>query len=142
MMNRNAGTVIELELAALAEPEWLAAQGAPLTVSFAAETVRFEGAELQFFTAGAVVRTVPLSNVAALTWRTAVVRGQPATSTYRNAGTVWSEQEREQLRAEVLTDLPWSDISQRHERSVTAVRAEAVRQRLVDDVGRRLDQAG
>jgi hypothetical protein len=139
-MNRNVGTVVELELAGLEEPEWLAAQGAPLTVSFAAETVRFEGAELQFLTAGAVVRTVPLSKVAALTWRPTPVRGQPANSSHRNAGMSWSEEERDQLRAEVLGDLAWSEISQRHERSVTAVRAEAVRQRLVDDVGRRLDR--
>jgi len=139
-MIRNIGAVIELELAALAEPEWLAGQGAPLTVSFAAEAVRFEGSQLQFFSSGAVVRTVPLDNVAALTWRAALTRGQPANSTHRNAGMPWSEPEREQLRAEVLGDLAWSEISRRHERSVTAIRAEAVRQRLVDDTGRRLDQ--
>jgi hypothetical protein len=141
-MNRNVGTVIELELAGLAEPEWLTPQGAPLTVSFAAEAVRFEGSQLQFLTAGSVVRTVPLDNVAALTWRTAPARGQSAASAPRNAGLSWSDEEREQLRAEVLGDLAWSEIGRRHERSVTAVRAEAVRQRLVDDVGRRLDQAG
>jgi hypothetical protein len=139
-MNRNTGAVIELELAGLAEPEWLAGQGAPLTVSFAAEMVRFDGAQLQFLTAGSVVRTVPLSNVAALTWRTALVRNQPVSSSHRNAGTSWSEEEREQLRSEVLGDLSWSEVSRRHERSVSAVRAEAVRQRLVDDTGRRLDQ--
>lgn len=139
-MNRNAGTVIELELAGVEGPEWLAAQGAPMTVSFAAEAVRFDGKQLQFVTAGEVVRTVPVDNVAALTWRATSARAQAASGSPRNAGMSWSEEEREQLRAEVLSDLPWSDVGRRHERSVTAVRAEAVRQRLVDDLGRRLDQ--
>jgi hypothetical protein len=139
-MSRISGTVVELELAGVEGPEWLAARGAPLTVSFTAEAVRFEGAQLQFVTGGAVVRTVPLDNVATLTWRTPAARAQQASGSPRNAGMSWSEEEREQLRAEVLSDLPWSEVSKRHERSVTAVRAEAVRQRLVDDVGRRLDQ--
>lgn len=138
-MNRNTGTVIELELAGLEEPDWLAAEGAPLMVSFTAEAVRFAGSQLQFVTGGAVVRTVPLNNVAALTWRSAAARAQQLSSSPRNAGMSWSEEEREQLRAEVLGDLAWSEIGRRHERSVSAVRAEAVRQRLVDDMGRRLD---
>ncbi|HEV2640098.1 MAG TPA: hypothetical protein VGX23_33500 [Actinocrinis sp.] len=139
-MNRNTGTVIELELAGLEEPEWLAAQGAPLMVSFTAEAVRFEGAQLQFVTGGAVVRTVPLNNVAAFTWRSAGPRGPQSATSPRNAGTSWSEEEREQLRAEVLGDLTWSEVGRRHERTVSAVRAEAVRQQLVDETGRRLDK--
>src|ERR1700722_6959967 len=127
-MNRNAVTVVELELAGLAEPEWLTPQGAPLTVSFAAEGVRFEGAELQFLAAGSVVRTVPVGNVAGLTWRTMPARGRAAGSAPRNAGMSWSEEERQELRAEVLSDLPWSEIGRRHERAVSAVRAEAGRQ--------------
>jgi hypothetical protein len=53
---------------------------------------------------------------------------------------VWTEEERARLTAEVLGDLSWIEISHRHERSISAVRREAVRMRLVDELGRRLDE--
>src|SRR5581483_1686239 len=59
---------------------------------------------------------------------------------HRNAGVVWTEEERARLTAEVLGDLSWIEISHRHERSISAVRREAVRMRLVDELGRRLDE--
>lgn len=131
--------VIELELAAAAGPGWLGAGGGPLTVALAAETVRFDGAELQFLTGESVVRTVPRADVVSLTWRPSAPRGRPKSPAHRNAGALWLDTEREQLRAEVLGDLSWTEISHRHERTVTAVRREAVRLRLVDELGRRLD---
>ena len=118
---------IEVELAADSGPAWLCAEGAPVTVSFCAEAVRFEGEQLCFLTNGAVVRTVPRSDVAALSWR-AAARGRPG-----NAGTPWTDEERAQLTAEVHGGLTWSEIGRRHERSVAAVRLEAVRLELVEE---------
>jgi hypothetical protein len=120
---------IELELAADAGPAWLAVEGAPVTVSFPAESVRFEGDELCFLTGGNVVRTVPRNEVAALSWR-AAVRGRPGEP--RNAGQPWTEEEREQLTAEVHADLTWAEIGRRHERSVAAVKLEAEKLELIE----------
>jgi hypothetical protein len=120
---------IELELAANAGPAWLAVEGAPVTVSFPAEAVRFEGEELRFLTGGDVVRTVPRSEVAALSWR-APARGRPGEP--RNAGSPWTDEEREQLTAEVHGALSWAEMGRRHERSVSAVRLEATRLGLID----------
>jgi hypothetical protein len=113
---------IELELAANCGPAWLAVDGVPVTVSFCAEAVRFEGDELCFLTGGSVVRTVPRSEVAALSWR-AAARGRPGEP--KNAGRPWTDEEREQLTAEVHGELSWAEIGRRHERSVIAVRMEA-----------------
>jgi hypothetical protein len=120
---------IELELAADAGPAWLAVEGAPVTVSFPAEGVRFEGEELCFLTGGSVVRTVPRNEVAALSWRpTARTRtGEP-----RNAGQPWTAEEREQLTAEVHAELTWAEIGRRHERSVAAVKLEAEKLELIE----------
>lgn len=120
---------IELELAANAGPAWLAVEGTPVTVSFAAEAVRFEGEELRFLTGGNVVRTVPRSEVAALSWR-AVVRARPGEP--RNAGAPWTDEEREQLTAEVHGEMSWAEIGRRHERTVAAVRLEAVKLGLIE----------
>lgn len=120
---------IELELAANAGPAWLAVEGAPVTVSFPAEAVRFEGEELCFLTGGTVVRTVPRSEVVALSWRSPV-RGR--TGEPRNAGASWTEEEREQLNAEVHSSLSWAEIGRRHERTVAAVRLEAVKLGLIE----------
>ena len=120
---------IELELAANAGPAWLAVEGAPVTVSFPAEAVRFEGEELCFLTGGTVVRTVPRSEVAALSWRSSV-RGRPGEP--RNAGASWTEEEREQLTAEVHADMSWAEIGRRHERSIMAVKLEAARLELIE----------
>jgi hypothetical protein len=121
---------IEVELAANSGPAWLSVEGAPVTVSFCAEAVRFVGEELCFLTNGDVVRTVPRSDVAALSWR-AGARGRPGEP--RNAGTPWSDEEREQLAAEVHGGLTWAEIGRRHERTVAAVRLEAVKLELVED---------
>lgn len=121
---------IELELAAHSGPAWLAAEGAPVTVSFPAEAVRFEGEELCFLTGGHVVRTVPRSEVAALSWR-AAVRGRPGEQP-RNAGAPWTDEEREQLVAEVRGEVSWAEIGRRHERTVAAVRLEAVKLGLAE----------
>lgn len=115
---------IELELAANAGPAWLAEEGAPVTVTFPAESVRFEGEELCFLTGGNVVRTVPRSEVAALSWRGSA-RGRPGDP--RNAGSPWTDEEREQLTAEVHGEMSWAEIGRRHERTVAAVRLEAVK---------------
>ncbi len=120
---------IELELAANSGPAWLAVDGVPVTVSFPAEAVRFEGEELCFLTGGSVVRTVPRSEVAALTWR-ANVRGRPGEP--RNAGQPWTDEEREQLTAEVHGELSWAEIGRRHERSIAAVRMEAQKLGLIE----------
>ena len=120
---------IELELAADAGPAWLAVEGVPVTVSFPAEGVRFEGEELCFLTGGNVVRTVPRSEVAALSWR-AAVRARPGEP--RNAGQPWTEEEREQLTAEVHADMSWAEIGRRHERSIMAVKLEAARLELIE----------
>ena len=122
-------TQIELELAANAGPAWLAEGGAPVTVSFAAEAVRFEGEELCFLTGGDVVRTVPRSEVAGLSWRPAA-RARPGEP--RNAGAPWTDEEREQLTAEVHGEMSWAEIGRRHERTVAAVRLEAVKLRLIE----------
>jgi hypothetical protein len=120
---------IELELAADAGPAWLAVAGAPVTVSFPAEGVRFEGDELCFLTGGSVVRTVPRNEVAALSWRpaTRARSGEP-----RNAGQPWTDEERDQLTAEVHGDLTWAEIGRRHERSVVAVKLEAEKLGLIE----------
>jgi hypothetical protein len=136
---RSSLSVIELEIAAESGPGWLGSGAEPVTVSLTAETVRFEGDRLHFVIGGAIVRTVPRGEVAALTWRGSPPRGR-APGPHRNAGAVWSEQERARLTAEVLGDLSWIEISHRHERTVSAVRREAVRMRLVDELGRRLDE--
>jgi hypothetical protein len=120
---------IELELAANAGPAWLAVEGAPVTVSFPAEAVRFEGEELCFLTGGTVVRTVPRSEVAALSWRSSV-RGRPGEP--RNAGAPWTDEERAQLNAEVHSSMSWAEIGRRHERTVAAVRLEAVKLGLIE----------
>jgi hypothetical protein len=120
---------IELELAANAGPAWLAEEGAPVTVSFPAEAVRFEGEELWFVTGGSVVRTVPRNEVAALSWRGGV-RGRPGEP--RNAGQPWTDEERDQLTAEVAAEMTWAEIGRRHERSVAAVRLEAVKLELIE----------
>ena len=120
---------IELELAANAGPAWLAVEGAPVTVSFPAEAVRFEGEELRFLTGGDVVRTVPRSEVAALSWR-AAARGRPGEP--RNAGSAWTDEEREQLTAEVHGGMTWAEMGRRHERTVAAVRLEAAKLGLID----------
>ena len=120
---------IELELAANSGPAWLSVAGAPVTVSFPAEAVRFEGEELFFLTDGNVVRTVPRCDVAALSWR-AAARGRPGEP--RNAGTHWTDEEREQLAAEVHAGMTWAEIGRRHERSAAAVRLEAERLELVE----------
>jgi hypothetical protein len=120
---------IELELAANAGPAWLAVEGAPVTVSFPAEAVRFEGEELWFVTGGSVVRTVPRNEVAALTWRGAV-RARPGEP--RNAGQPWTDEERDQLTAEVTEQMTWAEIGRRHERSVAAVRLEAAKLELIE----------
>lgn len=135
---RGTASVIELEIATEAGPGWLGSGGEPVTVSLTAETVRFDGSQLHFVTGNTVVRTVPQSEVAALTWRGSPPRGR-APGPYRNAGLIWTEEERARLTAEVLGDLSWIEISHKHERSVSAVRREAVRMRLVDEIGRRLD---
>jgi hypothetical protein len=121
---------IELELAVNSGPAWLSMGNAPVTVSFSAEAVRFEGEELCFLTNGSVVRTVPRSDVAALSWR-APARGRPGEP--RNARTAWSDEEREQLTAEVHGELSWAEIGRRHERSVVAVRMEAEKLGLVEE---------
>lgn len=136
---RAAASVIELEIAAEAGPGWLGSGAEPVTVSLIAETVRFEGAHLHFVTGNTVVRSVPRAEVTALTWRGSPPRGR-GSGPYRNAGVVWTEEERARLTAEVLGDLSWIEISHRHERSISAVRREAVRMRLVDELGRRLDE--
>lgn len=120
---------IEVELAANSGPAWLSTEGAPVTVSFPAEAVRFEGEELCFLTDGNVVRTVPRSDVAALSWR-AGARGRPGEP--RNAGMHWTEEERAQLTAEVHADMTWAEIGRRHERSAAAVRLEAEKLELVE----------
>ena len=120
---------IELELAANAGPAWLAEEGAPVTVSFAAESVRFEGEELCFLTGGNVVRTVPRSEVAALSWRPAA---RPRPGEPRNAGAPWTDEEREQLTAEVHGEMSWAEIGRRHERTVAAMRLEAVKLGLIE----------
>ena len=135
---RGAASVIELEIATEAGPGWLGSGGEPVTVSLTAETVRFDGSQLHFVTGNTVVRTVPRSEVAALTWRGSPPRGR-APGPYPNAGVIWTEEERARLTAEVLGDLSWIDIGNRHGRSISAVRREAVRMRLVDEIGRRLD---
>jgi len=132
-----AESVIELEIAPTAGPGWLATGAAPVTVSLVAETVRLDDTHLYFLTGGAVVRSVPRKDVAAITWRGHPPRRRPPG--YRNVGALWTDEERAQLAAEVLGDLSWTEISRRHERSVSAVRREAVRLRLVDELGRRLD---
>ena len=136
---RAAASVIELEIAAEAGPGWLGSGAEPVTVSLIAETVRFEGAHLHFVTGNTVVRSVPRAEVTALTWRGSPPRGR-GSGPHRNAGVVWTEEERARLTAEVLGDLSWIEISHRHERSISAVRREAVRMRLVDELGRRLDE--
>ena len=135
---RGTASVIELEIATETGPGWLGSGGEPVTVSLTAETVRFEGSQLHFVTGNTVVRTVPRAEVTALTWRGSPPRGR-APGPYRNAGLIWTEEERARLTAEVLGDLSWIEIGHRHERSVSAVRREAVRMRLVDEIGRRLD---
>ena len=135
---RGTASVIELEIATETGPGWLGSGGEPVTVSLTAESVRFDGSQLHFVTGNTVVRTVPRSEVTALTWRGSPPRGR-APGPYRNAGLIWTEEERARLTAEVLGDLSWIEISNRHERSVSAVRREAVRMRLVDEIGRRLD---
>ena len=135
---RAAASVIELEIAAEAGPGWLGSGAEPVTVSLVAETVRFDGAQLHFVTGNTVVRSVPRAEVTALTWRGSPPRGR-GSGPYRNAGVLWTEEERARLTAEVLGDLSWIEISHRHERSISAVRREAVRMRLVDELGRRLD---
>ena len=120
---------IELELAANSGPAWLSVAGAPVTVSFPAEAVRFEGEELWFVTGGSVVRTVPRNEVAALSWRGGV-RGRPGEP--RNAGQPWTDEERDQLTAEVTEQMTGAEIGRRHERSVAAVRLEAAKLELVE----------
>ena len=120
---------IELELAASAGPAWLAVEGAPVTVSFPAEAVRFEGEELWFVTGGSVVRTVPRNEVAALSWRGAA-RARPGEP--RNAGQPWTDEERDQLTAEVSEQMTWAEIGRRHERSVAAVKLEAAKLELIE----------
>ena len=120
---------IELELAAHCGPAWLSGDGAPVTVSFCAEAVRFEGEELCFLTNGSVVRTVPRSEVAGLSWR-AGARARPGEP--KNAGRHWTDEEREQLTAEVHGELSWAEIARRHERSTAGVRLEAQRLGLVE----------
>ncbi|MBR7837759.1 SANT/Myb domain-containing protein [Actinospica durhamensis] len=120
---------IELELAANSGPAWLAVDGVPVTVSFPAEAVRFEGEQLCFLTNGSVVRTVPRSEVAALSWR-AGARGRPGDP--KNAGLSWTDEERDQLTAEVHGELSWAEIARRHERSGAAVRLEAQKLGLVE----------
>lgn len=132
--------VVELELAATAGPGWLGGAGVPLTVRFPAESVRFAGEDLHFLSGPDLVRTVPRADVAALHWRAGPPRGRPQPGTPRNAGSAWSDPERERLRAEVPGGLSWTEIGRRHERSVAAVRAEAVKLRLVDELGRPLGQ--
>ena len=122
---------IELELAANSGPAWLAVEGVPVTVSFPAEAVRFEGEELCFVTGGSVVRTVPRNEVAALSWR-ATVRAKPGPQPPRNAGASWTDEEREQLIAEVHADMTWAEIGRRHERSVAGVRLEAEKLGLLE----------
>ncbi len=135
---RGAASVIELEIATESGPGWLGSGAEPVTVSLTAETVRFDGTQLHFVTGNTVVRSVPQSEVTALTWRGSPPRGR-APGPHRNAGVVWTEEERARLTAEVLGDLSWIEISHRHERTISAVRREAVRMRLVDELGRRLD---
>ena len=120
---------IELELAANSGPAWLAEEGVPVTVSFPAEAVRFEGEELYFITGGDVVRTVPRNEVAALTWRP-TVRGKPTPP--RNAGAPWTDEEREQLMAEIHGGTSWAEIGRRHERTVAGVRLEAEKLGLLE----------
>jgi hypothetical protein len=136
---RGAASVIELEIATESGPGWLGSGAEPVTVSLTAETVRFEGAHLHFVTGNTVVRSVPRAEVTALTWRGSPPRGR-GRGPYRNSGVIWTEEERARLTAAVLGDLSWIEISHRHERSVSAVRREAVRMRLVDELGRRLDE--
>lgn len=121
---------IELELAANSGPAWLAMEGAPVTVSFPAEAVRFEGEELCFLTGGSVVRTVPRSDVAALSWRGAVRPGRAGEP--RNAGQPWTDEERAQLTAEVHGEVSWTEIGRRHERTVAGVRLEAIKLGLIE----------
>jgi hypothetical protein len=136
---RGNASVIELEIAAESGPGWLGCGAEPVTVNLTAETVRFEGPDLHFITGDTVVRTVPRAQVTALTWRGSPPRGRGG-GPHRNAGVLWSDEERARLTAEVLGDLSWIEISHRHERSISAVRREAVRMRLVDELGRRLDE--
>jgi hypothetical protein len=136
---RATASVIELEIATESGPGWLGSGAEPVTVSLTAETVRFVDAELHFITGNTVVRSVPRSEVTALTWRGSPARGR-ANSQHRNSGVIWTDEDRARLTAEVLGDLSWIEISNRHERSVSAVRREAVRMRLVDEIGRRLDE--
>jgi len=136
---RATASVIELEIATESGPGWLGSGAEPVTVSLTAETVRFVDSELHFITGNTVVRSVPRSEVTALTWRGSPPRGR-GNGTHRNSGVIWTEEERARLTAEVLGDLSWIEISNRHERSISAVRREAVRMRLVDEIGRRLDE--
>jgi hypothetical protein len=130
-------SIIELEIAPTAGPGWLGTGAAPVTVSLTAETVRLDGTHLHFLTGDKVVRTVPREDVAAMTWKGHPPRRRPPG--YRNVGALWTDEEREQLTSEVISDMTWTEISRRHERSTGAVRREAVRLRLVDELGRRLD---
>jgi len=136
---RGSLSIIELEIAAESGPGWLGSGAEPVTVSLTAETVRFDDEQLHFVIGSTVVRTVPRDEVTALTWRGSPPRGR-VPGPHRNAGVVWTDEERAQLTTEVLGDLSWIEISHRHERTVSAVRREAVRMRLVDELGRRLDE--
>jgi hypothetical protein len=130
-------SIIELEIAPTAGPGWLGTGAAPVTVSLTAETVRLDATHLHFLTGDKIVRTVPREDVAAMTWKGYPPRRRPPG--YRNVGALWTDEERERLTTEVVSDLTWTEISRRHERSISAVRREAVRLRLVDELGRRLD---
>jgi hypothetical protein len=121
---------IELELAANSGPAWLAEEGTPVTVSFSAEAVRFEGDELRFVTGDSVVRTVPRNDVAALSWRGTAVRSRPGEP--RNAGQPWTDEERDQLSAEVHGQMTWAEIARRHGRSAAAVKLEAEKLELIE----------
>src|SRR5258708_5650705 len=102
--SRATASVIELEIAAESGPGWLGSGAEPVTVSLTAETVRFVGPELHFVTGNTVVRSVPRSEVTALTWRGSPPRGR-GNGPHRNSGVIWSEEERARLTAEVLGDL-------------------------------------
>lgn len=151
----DAPCFIEIEIKASAGPSWLGAPPDPggrvggrteqactarLTVRLAAQTVRFDGPELLFLSGERIVRSVPRADIASLTWQPADPRRRPAGAKHPNAGAFWDDEERSRLTEEVLGDLSWSEISRRHGRTVTAVRREAVKARLVDELGRRLDR--
>lgn len=99
-----------------------------------ADGVEFHGPDLVFHHDGEVVYVTRPDQLRSLTWLGATTDPdrERRRAQWPNHGKRWNDEQRGQLRAEILAGADWNEIAKSHGRSRTGVQQEAVKQGWVD----------